>query len=340
MPSFTTVATFALVASASIVSAVPVVQRGKPSTYAEGYLEDYDVYHSRYIALDCQSQHNSTFFDDCCHPMLANETLAADRAPYCTPNATVASSVNATIVAEASITASATASADVGAQDEYCEASSSVASVINATSTAYDDITVAAATATTTASIEAVADYAGHRNKGYKGKHSSSSSAYAAESTSSTYEVESTSSTEAAYTPSSTEAAYTPTSTSTSEAPAQTTPASSGGGSGEVHTGGYATYFYQGGNAGACGVVHSDSDYVIAIDSNGWWSDYSSNSNSQYCGKSIVVTNVGNQKSVTAIVADVCPSCVSDNSLDLSVAAFNAIADPSEGQVPITWTWA
>ncbi|WWD16508.1 hypothetical protein CI109_100934 [Kwoniella shandongensis] len=349
MPSFTftTVATFALVASASIVSAAPVVSRGKPTTYAEGYLEDYDVYHSRYLALDCQSQHNSTFFDDCCHPLLANETLEDDRAAYCTPNATAASSVSATVVADASITAAATASADVGAAEEYCEASSSVASVINATSTAYDNIATAVsnatAAATATATLEAVADYAGHRNhKSWKGKNNSSSSAAPAatasataeesESASPAYEAESTSSSEA-------EAAYTPSSTSEA-APAQTSAASSGGSSGEVMTGGYATYFYQGGNAGACGTVHSDSDYVIAIDSNGWWSDYASNNNSPYCGKSITLTNTNNGKSVTAVVADVCPSCVSSNSLDLSVGAFNAIASESDGQVPITWVWA
>jgi len=105
-------------------------------------------------------------------------------------------------------------------------------------------------------------------------------------------------------------------------------------------TGGFATYFYQGGNAGECGTVHSDYDKVIAIDANGWWSDYQSNNASPYCGKWITLTNTNNGKSVTAMVADVCPTCDTNNSLDLSLGAFEAIADTSAGQVPITWVWA
>lgn len=105
-------------------------------------------------------------------------------------------------------------------------------------------------------------------------------------------------------------------------------------------TGGFATYFYQGGNAGECGTVHSDYDKVIAIDANGWWSDYQSNNASPYCGKWITLTNTNNGKSVTAMVADVCPTCDTNNSLDLSLGAFEAIADTSAGEVPITWVWA
>lgn len=128
--------------------------------------------------------------------------------------------------------------------------------------------------------------------------------------------------------------------TSSSKAAAATTSAASSGGSGQTMTGGFATYFYQGGNAGACGTVHSDSDYGIAIDSNGWWADYASNNNSPTCGRKIAITNTNNGKTVTATVWDVCPTCVSDNSLDLSVGAFNAIASEGDGMVPITWQWA
>ncbi|WWC68624.1 uncharacterized protein I206_102555 [Kwoniella pini CBS 10737] len=288
MHSFTTVATFALVASASIVSAAPIACRGKPDNYVDGYLEDYDVYHARYIALDCSTQHNTTFFDDCCHPLLANETLSDNRLAYCTPNTTTLAEVSSTLAeysATATVSATATASADVDAASEYSAAEATATSA--------------------SASIAAVADYAGH--------HSKSKSA-------------SSTSTEAAWT-----------ATSTSSAAAETSSAASSGG--QVMTGGYATYFYQGGNAGACGTVHSDYDKIIAIDTNGWWQDTSSAS--PYCGKYITLTNTNNGKSVTAMVADACPSCVSDNSLDLSVGAFEAIADSlSDGQVPITWVWA
>ncbi|WWC87897.1 uncharacterized protein L201_002796 [Kwoniella dendrophila CBS 6074] len=298
MPSFSTVATFALVASASLVSAAPIACRGKPDNYVDGYLEDYDVYHARYIALECSAQHNSTFFDDCCHPLLANETLTEHRPAYCTPQNATLSSVTATLInytATATASVSATASADVQAFSEYSAAEST------ATSSASSEATVAA-----------VADYA-------HGKHKSASAT--------------SSSTEAAWTAAPTSAAA----ETSSEAAAATTQASSSG-SGQTMTGGYATYFYQGGNAGACGTVHSDSDKVIAIDTNGWWQDTSSAS--PYCGKWITITNTNNGKTVNAMVADACPTCVSDNSLDLSVGAFTAIADESDGQVPITWQWA
>lgn len=44
----------------------------KPATYYEGYLENYQVYHTRYLALDCEAKHNTSFFDKCCHPMLVS----------------------------------------------------------------------------------------------------------------------------------------------------------------------------------------------------------------------------------------------------------------------------
>jgi expansin (peptidoglycan-binding protein) len=124
--------------------------------------------------------------------------------------------------------------------------------------------------------------------------------------------------------------------TSTWSAPAETTKASSGG---DVKTGGFATYFTQNGNAGACGQYHSDSEFGIAIDSNGYWgNDFSQGSD--LCGKVINIKNDNNGKTVTATVWDVCPTCNNGNSLDLSVGAFNAIATESEGMVPISWSFA
>ena len=132
------------------------------------------------------------------------------------------------------------------------------------------------------------------------------------------------------------------TSSTTSSAPAATsTSSSSGGSSSSQMTGGFATYFLQDGNEGECGQYHSDSDFIIAIDTNGWWPDYQTNSNSPYCGRKITLTNTDNGRSVTATVEDACPSCSTNNSLDLSVAAFLAIADNTGvGEVPIVWEWA
>ena len=231
--------------------------------------------HTRYIALDCQSQHNTSFFATCCHPLQSYQTLS-DRPSYCTPNATESSSASCYTA-----TATTTASADAEASTQYSSASASVASVFS--------------------SVASQASSSSLSNADQHAHHSTST---------------------------------------TSSAPAATSTSSSSGGSssGTQMTGGFATYYTQNGNEGECGQYHSDSDYIIAIDTNGWWPDYQTNSNSPYCGRKITLTNTDNGKSVTATVEDACPSCSTDNSLDLSVAAFLAIADDtSVGEVPIVW---
>ena len=58
---------------------------------------------------------------------------------------------------------------------------------------------------------------------------------------------------------------------------------------------------------------------------------------SPLCGKKVEIINTKNGKSVVVIVADDCPTCTNSNSIDLSTGAFNQIATPEEGQVPIKW---
>lgn len=271
--------------------------------------------HARYLALSCYSQHNTTFFDDCCHPLLATETLADNRASYCTPNSTAIASVNATI---AEATASATASADIEAESQYNNASSYAAeATASVTAEATASVTAEATASVTASAVNNLADVAQQTAaSSYEEQPTaSSSSSYGRASASS-----SSSDEESA------------TSTSSSSASDSSSTSSS-----EVYTGGYATFYSQGGVAGECGTVHSDDDYVIAIDSNGWWQDYESNDSSPYCGKHITLTNTNNGKSVTAVVADVCPTCETANSLDLSIGAFNQIATEEDGMVPITW---
>lgn len=62
--------------------------------------------------------------------------------------------------------------------------------------------------------------------------------------------------------------------------------------------------------------------------------------NGAHCGKAVIITRVSDGRKVRAIVQDSCPTCVTGTSLDLSVAAFKAIATESEGMVDITWQWA
>lgn len=102
------------------------------------------------------------------------------------------------------------------------------------------------------------------------------------------------------------------------------------------NTGGFATFFYQGGNAGACGTVHSDSDLVAAMDVD-LYGD--TGRKSSLCGRRVQITNTNNGKSVTVVVADACPTCKNSNSIDLSVGAFNKIATEEQGMVPIKWKY-
>jgi hypothetical protein len=231
-----------------------------PSTYAEGYLERYDVYHARYMALDCNTKHNTDFFTACCHPLLATETLAS-RPAECNP--------------DAAKTAAAKATPTPSDDDEECEEGT-------------EDCVC----------------------EGDDEEHSSTPA------------------------PTPTPKVVKPTTTTKPKAIAKATIAPSSGGS--VHTGGVATYFWQGGVAGACGTVHSDSDYIAAIDQNLYGN---SGDASQYCGKQIKITRTDTGKTVTVTVADDCPSCINTNSIDLSHAAFDAIATDAEGEVPISWVW-
>jgi len=108
------------------------------------------------------------------------------------------------------------------------------------------------------------------------------------------------------------------TASSSSSAAASTSTSSSASSSSGSTYSGVATFFYRAstlahslslpghaltlclaedGNAGACGSTHSDSDKIVALQT----SMYGSGS---YCGKTVVITNTSNGKSVTATVAD------------------------------------
>jgi expansin (peptidoglycan-binding protein) len=99
---------------------------------------------------------------------------------------------------------------------------------------------------------------------------------------------------------------------------------------------GSGTFFYQNGVAGACGSVHKDSDAVVALDTRLYGDTGVA---SPFCGKQVKITNVKNQKSVFATVADACPTCNSRESVDMSVGAFTQIADEATGEVTINWNF-
>ncbi|KAH9180665.1 plant expansin [Lactarius sanguifluus] len=125
-------------------------------------------------------------------------------------------------------------------------------------------------------------------------------------------------------------------STSTPKPKASPTPASHNLESSDVNAGGQATFFYQNGVAGACGKVHSDGDFICAMDERRYGNP---GAKSALCGQQVRITNTKNGKTVTVTVADDCPTCLNRNSIDLSEGAFKAIASLDDGIAPIEWSF-
>ncbi|PPQ87999.1 hypothetical protein CVT25_001078 [Psilocybe cyanescens] len=69
------------------VSSLVVPRATPPAGWNTPLLEPYDTYHDRYMALSCNTKHNSAFFDQCCHPLLATQSLTKDRPAQCIPAA-------------------------------------------------------------------------------------------------------------------------------------------------------------------------------------------------------------------------------------------------------------
>jgi expansin (peptidoglycan-binding protein) len=120
---------------------------------------------------------------------------------------------------------------------------------------------------------------------------------------------------------------------SSTPAKASPTPSPTNAGSGDSGSGwifgGHGTYFYQYGRPGACGTVHQDTDFIVAMDT----AQYSAS----ICGKTVEISYQGN--TVQAKVADECPTCVNGNSIDMSLATFKVLADVSVGDLVIKWRW-
>ncbi|KAK0197038.1 Non-catalytic module family EXPN protein [Armillaria mellea] len=325
---FASLAIFALLATAAVQASPHFPRRGlhgfhhvvrsKPADYAEGYLEAYDVYHARYLAIGCENQHNTQFFDDCCHPLLATETVAANRPAYCAANAT----------------ASATAICIcVFIRQRYYSSSSSdyVPATTFSSSSVFSQPTSVFTSEASSSFSESSSSFS-----------ESSSSSFSSSSASVTQD--STSTPDA--TPSSTQEQNTEAqkNTQTQEAPSSsssetaqstgTSNASSGSSSsssGTFYSGGVGTFYYQYGVAGSCGTVHADSDKIVAVSAIVM--------NSALCGKTITLTNTKNGKTVNAVIADTCPGCGDGGaSIDCSTGTFDALADESDGTFPVTFT--
>ena len=84
---------------------------------------------------------------------------------------------------------------------------------------------------------------------------------------------------------------------------------------------GEASFYYQGGATGACGQVHGDDDYIVALSP-----DHFSGNNP--CGNKVTVTatsGAGKGRSVDVTVVDKCMGCTTKH-IDLAVGPFKYLA--------------
>ncbi|KAF9078771.1 hypothetical protein BDP27DRAFT_1206802, partial [Rhodocollybia butyracea] len=91
------------------------------------------------------------------------------------------------------------------------------------------------------------------------------------------------------------------------------------------------TYYLQNGQAGACGKVHADTDLIAAIDKDRYGD---LGAVSPLCWQQVKITNTENGNTAIVTIADACPSCENNNSIDLSKGAFEKLATLDEGMVP------
>lgn len=344
---FASLATFALAATAAVQASPHFPRRGlhgfhhvvrsKPADYAEGYLEAYDVYHARYLAIGCENQHNTQFFDDCCHPLLATETVAANRPAYCAANATASATASASVSSSASaIVATPTDTSDDSGDDDCDDEDSSSSDYVPATTFSSSYVFSQPTSVFTSEASSSFSESSSSFSESSSSSFSSSSASVTQDSTStpdatpsSTQEqnTEAQKNTQTQEAPSSSSSSETAQSTGTSNASS----GSSSSSSGTFYSGGVGTFYYQYGVAGSCGTVHADSDKIVAVSAIVM--------NSALCGKTITLTNTKNGKTVNAVIADTCPGCGDGGaSIDCSTGTFDALADESDGTFPVTFT--
>ncbi|KAK7020566.1 hypothetical protein R3P38DRAFT_3272555 [Favolaschia claudopus] len=307
-----------------------------PAGWATSYLENYDVYHTRYTHIGCESKHNTTFFDLCCHPLLATESVEQDRNACCAvgtkavcPGTVPSSSVAAqTKTAAPPPPAKNTASPDNdGDDDEDCDDDDD-----NNADPSDDD--------------DEDCEDDGDDNEPSSASHAAPTTSHAVAPTTSSHAAAPTTTHTTPTTPSTHSTAKAPTTThttptttathttakvptTTKAAPTQP-PTNSGSGGKNTVTGGIGTWFDQGGVAGACGKVHQDSDFVVALQTQTY-------ANGAHCGQGIQICDMTTNKCVNGVVADECPGCNNPQSVDMSRAMFQALAPLSVGVFEIGW---
>nr|ADI72050.2 loosenin [Bjerkandera adusta] len=90
---------------------------------------------------------------------------------------------------------------------------------------------------------------------------------------------------------------------------------------------------------GACGKVNVDTDMIAAV-SHQFFNSFpgagANPNNNPICGRAATVHH--GSKTIKVQITDRCGGCKGATDLDFSPSAFNKLADPSVGRIPITWT--
>ncbi|KAF7323026.1 DPBB-1 domain-containing protein [Mycena chlorophos] len=275
-----------------------------PAGWATNYLENYETYHLRYLAIDCEAHHNGTsedsFFNACCHPMLATETLAKNRPAYCAPG----------FKASSTSSASGPEETDSDSDDGDCESEGDDE----------DDSTTVVATSTHSPDAhhrDRAEDHQHDREEGRHDKHDREAHDH-------DHPHHSQGNDDVVHCgqiyldlffqlvhhwriwhvvyPASVIRVF---------------PA-------------YFLIFRRGGVAGACGTVHSDSALIVALPTKAY-------ANGANCGRTVEI--VANGVTVQATVADECPTCTNNECLDMSEALFQKFAALSIGEIDIEYKY-
>ncbi|PPQ64042.1 hypothetical protein CVT24_008855 [Panaeolus cyanescens] len=88
------------------------------------------------------------------------------------------------------------------------------------------------------------------------------------------------------------------------------------------------TFFTPG--LGACGVVNTDADHVVALNGAQW-------DGGAHCNQNVVIN--ANGVTTTATIVDLCPGCPFGG-LDLSTGLFSMFASTDLGVISGTWNFA
>ncbi|RKP10146.1 RlpA-like double-psi beta-barrel-protein domain-containing protein-containing protein [Thamnocephalis sphaerospora] len=97
---------------------------------------------------------------------------------------------------------------------------------------------------------------------------------------------------------------------------------------------GQGTYYYMNGIPTACGEMHTDDELYAAVAYE--WFTASNPNQDPICKKCALVR--GPKGRVKVVVNDKCPTCTRD-SIDLTPAAFDRIANRGDGRIQISWTF-